>query len=300
MSSTTEFGNADTLATLSEQEREAIMGEAPSEDEIASLKAIAGDSDDSDDGVEDQAAPDVEVAEAREPEVEVEAEPAPVPAAVDAKVPAYIATLPDDFETRKEALEEKSGDAWSRFEAGDIDRTTLQAELRGIDTERAALERIETKAELSREMNEQANQAAWQNQVNSFMTETAAAGVDYRTDKARGTDLDYFVKALAGNDANADKSMGWFLQEAHKRVQALYGEAPPAGLTPKPTVAQAVARRTPDVTAAGRNLAQVPGSGGPGDIGGEFVHLDTLDGPAMEAAIARMSPAQREKFLQGA
>ncbi len=292
MSSTTEFGNADTLATLSDQERDAIMGEVPSDDEIASLKAIAG-GDESDDSDEDQAAPDVEVAQASEPEA--------VPAAVEPRSAAYIATLPDDFETRKEALEEKSGDAWSRFEAGDIDRTTLQAELRGIDTERAALERIATKAELSREMSEQANQAAWQNQVNSFMAETAAAtGVDYRTDKARGTDLDYFVKALAGNDANADKSMGWFLQEAHKRVQALYGEAPPAAVKPKPTVAQAVARRTPDLTAAARSLAQVHGSGGPGDIGGEFVHLDTLDGPAMEAAIARMSPAQREKFLQGA
>jgi hypothetical protein len=43
----------------------------------------------------------------------------------------------------------------------------------------------------------------------------------------------------------------------------------------------------------------VPGGDGPGDVEGEFAHLDALEGEALESAIAKMSPAQREKFSRG-
>ena len=45
-------------------------------------------------------------------------------------------------------------------------------------------------------------------------------------------------------------------------------------------------------------LAQVPGSDGPGDVAGEFADVLALDGMEYEAAIARMTPAQRERFLR--
>jgi hypothetical protein len=42
----------------------------------------------------------------------------------------------------------------------------------------------------------------------------------------------------------------------------------------------------------------VPGADGPGDVGGEFADVLSLDGMEYETAIARMSPAQREKFAR--
>jgi hypothetical protein len=56
----------------------------------------------------------------------------------------------------------------------------------------------------------------------------------------------------------------------------------------------------PPADAAPRTLADVPGGDGPGDVGGEFADVLALDGEAYEHAIARMSPAQRDKFLRSA
>ena len=64
-------------------------------------------------------------------------------------------------------------------------------------------------------------------------------------------------------------------------------------------VADAKAKRKPPVDAAPTTLAQVPGSDGPGDVSDEFSDVLALDGLEFEEAIARMSPAQREKFLRG-
>ena len=153
-------------------------------------------------------------------------------------------------------------------------------------------------------MTKQSTEDAWRNTITTFFhTVKTSGGTDYMTDEARRNDLDLFVKALGNDEANADKPMAWFLAEGHKRVQALHG-APVAAPTPTPkpaadAVAAARAARTPNVDAAPKTLAQVPGADGPGDVGGEFAHLDSLEGDQLEAAIARMTPAQREKYARG-
>lgn len=73
--------------------------------------------------------------------------------------------------------------------------------------------------------------------------------------------------------------------------------------TPKPAdkkdvVAEAVAARKPALDKAAKTLAQVPGSDGPGDVEGEFANLDSLEGEALEDAIKKMSPDQRERFAK--
>ena len=110
-----------------------------------------------------------------------------------------------------------------------------------------------------------------------------------------------FVKALANDEKTSDKPMDWFLSEAHKRVQALHGVAPaPAKVDPpKDPLAEAREKRKPNLGATPATLAHVPGGDGPGDVAGEFAHLDALEGDALESAIARMTPAQREKFSRG-
>jgi hypothetical protein len=95
--------------------------------------------------------------------------------------------------------------------------------------------------------------------------------------------------------------MEWFLAEAHKRVMALRGAANVSAPAPTPAVdrkAEAAAARKPRMDAVPATLAQVPGADGPGDVGGEFADVLSLDGMEYETAIARMSPAQREKFAR--
>jgi hypothetical protein len=75
-----------------------------------------------------------------------------------------------------------------------------------------------------------------------------------------------------------------------KNISPAVQQADPA---PKP----AAQNRNPP--AAPKTIAHIPGGDGPGDVGGEFAHLDALDGNDLESAIAKMSPAQREKYSRG-
>jgi hypothetical protein len=101
--------------------------------------------------------------------------------------------------------------------------------------------------------------------------------------------------------------MEWFLTEAHRRVRALHGldalaaKAPTAEEKPaeaKPAEPKPVPSRKPPIDAAPKTLAHVPGGPGPGDVGSEFADVLSLDGMEFEQAIARMTPAQRERFAR--
>jgi len=72
------------------------------------------------------------------------------------------------------------------------------------------------------------------------------------------------------------------------------------GLVAAPVVADVKASRKSPIDAAPKTLAQVPGGNGPGDVdGNEFSDVDRLTGDAQEAAIAKMTPAQRERYMSG-
>ena len=218
----------------------------------------------------------------------------------------FVAKLPDDYQARVDALAAKTAELRQKFKGGDIDLDEFDAQNAALQTERDDLVVLRAKSEVSQDMTAQSAEHAWRTTVNTFFsTVKAAGGPDYLTDEVRRNDLDMFVKAIANDAKTADKPMEWFLAEGHKRVQALHGAPPPAQAAdggkpqPKDPIAEARARRTPNVDAAPKTLAQVPGGDGPGDVGSEFAHLDELSGDALEAAIARMSPAQREKFARG-
>jgi hypothetical protein len=226
------------------------------------------------------------------------AEPASAPAAESA---VYKAELPADFDAQVGALSEREADIKRQFAGGDIDLDKFTDEIAALSKDREALNSLKIKAEISQEMNAQQAQASWVATVNRNIDAFAKTdGIDYRTDDAKSGDLDNFVKALAQNPANNDKSMDWFIQEAHKRVMALHGLTKPAAPTvdPKTAIADANAKRTTSPAAAPATLAHVPGGDGPGDIGGEFASIESLSGEQYEAAIAAMTPAQRERFLK--
>lgn len=322
--------DADLASTLTPEELAAINAEAGPEESQIMRQGNPGDDDDDDGDGEGKPAnepapapaPTAAPAPAATPAPAPSGEPAPPPA--DDKTPApsptpepegdlapatprYEAKLPDDYKDRVDALATAEGTAWEKFDAGDLDRTQLQAELARIATERNDLSALRVKAEISQEMNEQTAAQTWQNTVSRFIATEAKAegGIDYRKDEAMAADLDDFVKKLANNPQNNDKSMDWFLVEAHKRVRALHGlSAPPAPAPAPQTAAQKLAaavasRKAPEASSMPVSLAQVPGGDGPGDVASEFADVMALEGQAYEDAIARMTPAQREKFLQG-
>lgn len=323
--------DADALATLTPEEREAVESNDMTPEELAAMQKIAaagdgGDAnddddedDDDDDGdasssaaapIEGRGASDAAPADAA-PAKAASADTAPAAAEAPAAqprqaTPRYEAPLPADYDTKVQELAEREADLKRKFRSGEMEFDDFETQRAELLTERESLTIARTKAEISQEMTAQSAQQAWQNTVDAFLTK-AASEVNYRQDAEKMEDLDQFVKTLAAKATNADKSMEWFLEEAHRRVQALHGLSAPtartepaAGDKPGNQKPAATARRAPPVDAVPVTLANVPGGDGPGDVEGEFADIMALDGMAYETAIARMSPTQRERFLRAA
>lgn len=314
----------DALAMLTDEERAEVEGsEDLSEQELENLKAIAGDGEgdgddddeDDDDGDDegkdggdddkDESKPDedddsdvAELKAQRAQEAEAKARPA---------TPRYDAKLPDDFEDQVKSLAEQEKDLKTQFKDGDIDFDEYDEKRDALRAEREKLTIQQTKSEISSEMQAQNAKHQWDDAVNTFLDKAAQGenGIDYRLDTAKGEDLDFFIRALAAKEANSDKSMDWFLTEANRKVRALHDlpanpVAPPANTAQDKAAAasKANAARKPDLSANPKTLADVPGGTGDGDVGSEFASIDRLEGEAFEDAVAKLTPAQRERYLK--
>ncbi|HNL98563.1 MAG TPA: hypothetical protein PKL61_15595 [Accumulibacter sp.] len=294
-------------STLSDEELAAINGDDLSDEERDLLQSVAGDGDDGDDDDEDDDEPADEVGD--DDDQDGDADPETIAAAnadsAAAQPPAserqpaasyQAAVLPADFQEQISATHTAQSDLLQRFQEGDLEVSEYVAELSKITEQRDALVAARIKAEISHEMEEQASAREWQQAVHRFLDRVAKSEqVDYRTDAARARDLDTFVKVLANDPENAQQSSEWFLQEAHKLVNARRGGTVTATKDdPRPRPAP----RKPDLKAVPKTLAHVPGSDGPGDVSDEFGNVDALDGLDLESAIARMTPAQREKYAR--
>lgn len=326
--SATQTLDAAALANLTDDEREAIESGDMTAEELAAMQRIAagagadgatdGDDDDDisdhdDDGDDDgQGAAPVERAAAAPAAPAADAgttapASAPATAAAPAVAPAprYEAALPADFDARVQDLATRESELKRAFRAGEIEFDDFEAKRDELLREREGLTIARTKAEIASEMTAQTAEQQWRSTVDSFLNAQAKV-MDYRANAEAMGDLDAFVKMLAAKDANAHQPMEWFLAEAHKRVMALHGgnaapapaPAPAAASSPAEAKVRASAARKPDPTAAPATLAQVPGADGPGDVGGEFGDVLSLDGMEYESAIARMTPAQRERFAR--
>jgi hypothetical protein len=325
------------MATMTAEEREAINGADP--DEIASLAAVGAEKDpvhntpagaaaedgpeddEKDEGDDDEgdegSMPDVEAAApaaaasepaAAEPVAEV------APAASAAVEPVAVAPasfqyeLPTDFEDRKAAIRTANSAALEKYDAGELTKEELLTEQERIADERRQLDAMQTKAEIAQQMQQQSAEAVRMSAVNRLFEDAAkpeGGAVDYRTDAAKMRDLDTFVKALAADEANASKPLGWFLDEAHRRVKVLHNIGAPTAAapaapakTPAQVKAEAVAARKPDLAGSTPDLSQVPGGSDSSDVGGEFQDIDNLDGMEFEAALAKMAKTQPERFAR--
>lgn len=288
------------LATLTDEERAAIESDELSDSEKEALKSIAGDEDEGE-GEGEGGAPPVEgkgAAGSTEDADAAQEADAQDDAGQDERTfrPAFKADAPEDYEQQMSDLNAKVDELAQQFKNGDIDFDQYRSEVGVMEAKRNELNSTKLRADLYHDMAAQSAEQEWQWTVKRFLRSTAKAGdIDYAKDEAKRNDLDSFVKAIASVAANADKDYDWFLAEAHKRVKALHGlsaPAKPSGNTPTPN-------RKPPTDAVPVTLANVPGSDGPGDLAGEFADLDGLEGDALEMAIAKMTPEQRDKYARG-
>lgn len=334
------------LATLSPEEREAITGADPAE--IAALKAVAGDDtaaaaandggddDAGDDSADDagagaggdapgagaaddaaaQAAADAAAAAASAPApAAAAAAAAPTAPAEAAPAPVYQFELPADFNDRvKKAADDEAG-IWGRHEQGEISLEEARSELAKLRPVQAELDRMRMQSDISADMRRQAVEQEKRTAVTRLVTHAASdAGgkVDYQNDPEKWADLDTFVRRLAASEANADKPMDWFLQEAHKRVLALHGLTPAKVDDPKPDggapgdaaakAAAAVKQATDKRRQSLDELSPVPnlpaGGAARTDTAGEFSDVMALEGMEFEQAIANMARTNPQRYAR--
>jgi chromosome segregation ATPase len=312
----------EQLATLTDEERAAVTDTEFSPEELAAMNGIIEEGDDSDDdSTDDDSADDDATASGAKPEVKQDAKPteaastdaaatsatseSTTEALADAQptpaVATYQAPEVEGYAEKVAELATQETELDTQFKDGELDFDEYKSKIAALSAQREELSRQQTKAEISREMQAQTQDQLWRTTVSTSLARYAKeeSGIDYSKDQDKAADLDGFVIALAKKPENAERSMQWFLDEAHRRVKALHGVAvatKPADK--KDVVADAVAARKPALDKAAKTLAQVPGSDGPGDVEGEFANLDNLEGEALEDAIKKMSPDQRERFAK--
>lgn len=332
---TTQDDDKAMLAVLTPEERAAMQDEL-SEEEKALMAAVAqagNDEEEEGEGEGDEPSGQEAKSDGEEPSSQetatesqgddAAAKPEISPAAQDGKAAVekphvYKADLPEDYQQRMDDLAAQREALAAKFKAGEMEFDDYRAQDATLLEERAQLGQALTKAEVFQEMNRQNLEKSWNAAVLAFTDAVLASeGVDYRADPAGQKKLDGFIQAITADPDNAELSLREILDKAHGMVKMVYkpvtrGTEPAAdkqagaepnkpGQDQNPDKKAAAAKpdksRKPDLSGLPATLAHVPGGEGPGDLGGgEFSDLDGLDGIALEQAIAKMSPAQRDKY----
>lgn len=160
------------------------------------------------------------------------------------------------------ALQAEREQIETEYESGDADTTYSEhrAKMREYDNAIADLSARAAEAGALARIKGAAEFDAWGKSVQKLRESTRGQKVDYTRNSKAEDLLDRHIKFLASDPANANQSASWFLEQAHKMT---------------------VDRLT----------------GGHGDDAISVRNVGGLKGMALERALARMSPAEAEAWL---
>lgn len=270
-------------------------------------KEPKADDDDDDDEPGDGVTPPPA---ADEPPAPVPEPPAPAPEGIDgdgyeklefADFQPYEVRHIQDFDVKIGEFDKQRAELVTKFKEGELAFEEFLVKDREIQKEEAKLRNDESDAVTMERLNEQNASRTWFSNVKAFIAEVKRVeGINYDS-VALNAALDSTVKALATDPANAEKPQAWFLREAHRLVKADLGLPPrsapkPADPAPKPVQKG----RAPDLNEVPPTLRKVPAAA-PNDPKGEdeFAHLDQLEGLELEEALAKLTPAEQNRYLRG-
>lgn len=214
--------------------------------------------------------------------------------------PVLRAQVPEQAEEIKRKIEAAQDDLEKKYREGEIDFDEYRAQDRKFNAQLQHIRDAELQARIYADQQAQTAQQEWLWNVKQFMKQAKKSdGIDYESDTKLHKDLDLMVKALASDPDNAEKGADWFLDEAHKRVLALRGIAPKRPAAAADAKIEANTARKPPTAAIPKSIGDIPGGGDDSDTGGgEFAAIDKLTGDAYERALAKMTPEQRNRYLE--
>lgn len=309
----TMFSEED-LAGLSEEERNSLLalekddedlaGEGP-DGQVAEGGAAAADADlgGQDDAVGATDGGKVEgaeqVADAEEPAVaapstEEEQDVAPA---------ALMPVSPSDADEQRKALRSEKSQALQQLLDGEIDQEAYQEVEARVQDKLDDLARAAAVDMARTQLQQDTMIQEYGQHLGAAQKELKAAGIDLGGEA--GAQFDRAIRLFAQEAAERGLSdaVGNMaasrdaLAEAKALVLRRFGKAPtPAAATPEKPAAPARKPAPADRSALPPTLASVPAAADAA-VGGEFAHLDGLEGSALEKALARLTPEQADRYL---
>lgn len=206
--------------------------------------------------------------------------------------------------TASEALIKQLEELASKVDEGDLTQGQYDVEKAKIDS---ALRRIDAKIASDETLQAQITQhiekgagdahakyeAEFQTQAVAFLSKPENA--IFNEDQKAHTALQNVINQMAQSGMSEGLTPAQVLEQARAHVALRIKLPEPAKVEEKPTKPTGE-RKKPDIPP---NLSQMPAVIANAADGGEFVHLDKLTGVAYDAAYAKLTPSQQERYLNG-
>lgn len=216
----------------------------------------------------------------------------------DPILPPLRAKAPDNADELMSQLAQEEEALAQKFDDGDITAREYRDSINKLNDQRDEIKWATREANLASKMQRQAEENAWHKEVQDFMTTTAA---HITKSNAAMVAFDDIVKKVTADPANANLSNRAQLDKAFKvyndEMAATFGIKQDQQPAAKADQAKAPAPKAQRVIPP--TLAKVPAAETESLDGGKFANLDRLaamDPAAYEAAVAKMSEAERSQF----
>ena len=204
--------------------------------------------------------------------------------------PLFKAELPADIEAKRTALDTQEDDLVKKFDEGDITFAEYNKELRSLNRERADLDRAELKAELAQEAQQSQVEQTWQTTANTFVAEHPLISKNETT----WSSFDAIVRRVTAETMQKGE------QPSRRDLEKAYKQwTEDLGITDAGIQKSQSKQKKQNIVPP--NLGKVPAATANDTDDGKFAHLDRLaesDPLAFEAALAKMSDAQRDEYMQ--
>lgn len=208
----------------------------------------------------------------------------------------WNAQLAEDYETRVQANEDAQNANTKAYDDGDISFAEYTKEQRRLDRESRTLEKEKDDIELDRRMAQQEVMGHWKGVMSAFLPQHP----ELNTTKFRGDAFDTILQRVTGETLSKGKIPG--VADAEKAYKEWCTEfnIEPTGTTKatseKKTTATPPAKKPKPK--APPTLGGLPAAQATDTQDGRFAQIDRLTGEAFEDALAKLSAADRDAYLQ--
>lgn len=205
----------------------------------------------------------------------------------------WNAQLPEDYETRVKANDDAQDANLKSYNDGDISMDEYVKEQRRLDRESRALDKEKDGIELDRKLAAQEVIGRWQGVMSAFLPQHP----ELNTTKFRGDAFDTILQRVTGETLKKGKMPG--LADAEKAYKEWCTEfnVEPTNVTAQKK-ATVPAKKEKVKTKVPPTLGGLPAAQATDTQDGRFAQLDRMTGEKYEEALAKLSSAERDAYLQ--